>query len=55
MAVMMRMLGIPAGREIALFAIARTAGWVAHGIEQLHSEKLIRPRARYVGPAVGRR
>lgn len=54
LAVMMRMLGIPAGREIALFAIARTAGWVAHGIEQLHSEKLIRPRARYVGPAVGR-
>lgn len=54
LAVMMHMLNIPPGREIALFAIARTAGWVAHGIEQLHSEKLIRPRARYVGAAVGR-
>jgi len=44
-------LGFPPGSEIALFAIARTAGWVAHGIEQLKSKALIRPRARYTGPA----
>jgi citrate synthase len=50
-AVHSRTLGFPAGSEIALFAIARTAGWVAHGIEQLKSKALIRPRARYTGPA----
>jgi citrate synthase len=50
-AVHARTHGLPAGSEIALFAIARTAGWVAHGIEQLKSRALIRPRARYVGPA----
>ena len=51
LAVMMRTFGLAIGHEMALFAIARTAGWVAHGIEQLRSETLIRPRARYVGPA----
>jgi citrate synthase len=50
-AVHSRTMGFPAGSEIALFAIARTAGWVAHGIEQLKSKALIRPRARYTGPA----
>jgi len=49
LAVMMRELGLPIGHEILLFAIARTAGWVAHAIEQLESGTLIRPRARYVG------
>lgn len=51
LAVMMRLLGLPIGHETALFAMARTAGWVAHGIEQLRADTLIRPRARYVGPA----
>lgn len=50
-AVHARTLGLPEGSEIALFAIARTAGWVAHGIEQAKSRRLIRPRARYTGPA----
>jgi len=54
-AVHARTHGLPVGSEIALFAIARTAGWVAHGIEQLKSRALIRPRARYVGPAPGRK
>ena len=54
LAVMMRSLGLPIGHEMPLFAIARTAGWIAHAIEQLHSGKLIRPRARYIGPAPGR-
>jgi len=54
LAVMMRELGLPIGREILLFAIARTAGWVAHAIEQLESGQLIRPRARYVGAMPGR-
>jgi citrate synthase len=51
LAVMRRALDMPQGSETAIFAIGRTAGWIAHAIEQLESRKLIRPRARYVGPA----
>jgi citrate synthase len=54
LAVMMRLFSLPIGHETAFFAIARSAGWVAHAIEQLASEVLIRPRARYVGPTPGR-
>jgi citrate synthase len=42
-------LKLPAEAPFALFAVARTAGWMAHAIEQLESGQLIRPRARYVG------
>jgi citrate synthase len=44
-------LGLPAEAPLALFALARTAGWLAHAIEQITTGALIRPRARYVGPA----
>ncbi len=54
LAVMVRTLGLPTGSEIALFAIARTAGWVSHGLEQLASDRLIRPGARYIGALPGR-
>ncbi|MCO5162971.1 MAG: citrate synthase family protein [Mesorhizobium sp.] len=54
LAVLIRTLGLPVGHEMALFAIARTSGWIAHAIEQLQSGILIRPRARYVGPEAGR-
>jgi citrate synthase len=53
-AVLARALSLPKGSEIALFAIARTAGWIAHAIEQQKTGRLIRPRARYVGPALRR-
>lgn len=33
-----------------LFAVARTAGWCAHVIEQLDHNRLIRPTAKYTGP-----
>ncbi len=33
-----------------IFAMARVAGWSAHIIEQLDNNRLMRPRARYVGP-----
>lgn len=55
LAVMRRTLDMPAGSETAFFAMARMAGWIAHASEQLASGALIRPRARYVGPAPGRR
>jgi citrate synthase len=34
-----------------IFAMARIAGWAAHVMEQLDNNRLIRPRALYVGPA----
>ena len=54
LAVLARTLRLPQGSEIALFAVARTAGWIAHAVEQLETGALLRPRARYVGPAPGR-
>jgi citrate synthase len=44
-----RTLSLPAEAPFALFAVARTAGWLAHAIEQTSAGQLIRPRARYVG------
>jgi citrate synthase len=46
-----RSLGLPRGAALALFAIGRLAGWIAHALEQQATGKLLRPRARYVGPA----
>ena len=34
---------------LALFAIGRCVGWLAHALEQAGSGRMIRPRARYVG------
>jgi citrate synthase len=42
-------LGIPTALFTPLFAASRSAGWVAHAIEQLSDNKLIRPRLRYIG------
>lgn len=43
--------GLPPDAPFALFAVARTAGWLAHAVEQVQTGTLIRPRARYVGDA----
>jgi citrate synthase len=45
-----RALRLPQGSALALFALGRTAGWVAHALEQYQIEAMIRPRAKYVGP-----
>ena len=49
LAVLARALQLPAGGATALFAIGRTIGWIGHAIEQYQQERIIRPRARYVG------
>jgi citrate synthase len=42
-------LGLPRRAPAALFAMGRTAGWIAHVLEQRTVGHLLRPRARYVG------
>ena len=42
-------LQLPAGTALAIFALGRTIGWIGHVIEQYQTDRLIRPRARYVG------
>src|SRR5471032_2483381 len=54
LAVLVHTLGLPPRSELVLFAMARTVGWIAHASEQLRHGWLIRPRARYIGPAPGR-
>jgi len=44
-------LGIPADLCTSIFAIGRVAGWCAHAMEQYADNRLIRPRADYVGVA----
>jgi citrate synthase len=44
-------LGMPSGAVAGLFAVGRSAGWVAHALEQVATGHLLRPRARYKGPA----
>jgi citrate synthase len=43
-------LGIPTDLFTPIFAIARTAGWTAHVLEQLSDNRLIRPQSTYTGP-----
>ncbi len=45
-----RVLGLPAGGGMAVFALGRSAGWLGQAIEQYQMDRLIRPRARYTGP-----
>jgi citrate synthase len=45
-----RALGLPPGSAALVFAVGRTAGWIAHALEQRAADYLLRPRARYVGP-----
>ena len=42
-------LGLPLDLDSPIFAIARSAGWAAHCIEQYQDNKLIRPREHYTG------
>ena len=43
-------LGIPLSLFTPIFAVSRISGWTAHVLEQYANNRLIRPRAEYVGP-----
>jgi citrate synthase len=38
---------LPEDAPLVIFALSRTAGWLAHAMEQIESGHLIRPRAKY--------
>lgn len=44
------MMGIPLDLFTPIFAVSRISGWTGHILEQYANNKLIRPRAEYVGP-----
>jgi len=43
-------LGIPIDLFTPIFAVSRVSGWTAHVLEQYANNRLIRPRADYIGP-----
>ncbi len=44
------MMGIPLDLFTPIFAVSRISGWTGHVLEQYANNRLIRPRAEYVGP-----
>ena len=49
-AVVLYTIDLPIDQFTCAFAMSRIAGWTAHVLEQLADNRLIRPKARYVGP-----
>jgi citrate synthase len=43
-------LGVPTELFTPIFAVSRISGWTAHVLEQYANNRLIRPRAEYIGP-----
>ncbi|MED4884907.1 citrate synthase [Bacillus smithii] len=44
-------LGIDHDLFTPIFAVSRVSGWIAHILEQYDNNRLIRPRAEYIGPS----
>ena len=44
-------IGMPIDLFTPFFAVSRMSGWTAHFLEQYSNNRLIRPRAEYIGPA----
>ena len=49
-ALLLEALGFPVAGFTCVFAMGRTAGWIAHAREQVAKGRLIRPQSLYVGP-----
>ncbi len=47
--IVFHILGIPTDLFTPIFAMSRIAGWAAHSIEYLQANRLIRPKALYIG------
>lgn len=52
-AILLGALKIPRDAFTPVFAVGRTAGWVAHALEQQRTGRLLRPASVYVGPMPG--
>jgi citrate synthase len=50
-ALLLEALGFPPEAFTCVFAMGRTAGWLAHAREQVAGGRLIRPQSHYVGPS----
>lgn len=50
-AVVLDAIGLPRSLFTPTFALARSIGWVAHALEQMQGNRIVRPTARYIGPA----
>jgi citrate synthase len=53
LAALAHVTGMTRGAGEAIFATARTAGWIAHALEEYERNTPIRPRALYTGPPPG--
>jgi citrate synthase len=53
LAALAHVAGMTRGAAEAIFATARTAGWIAHALEEYERNTPIRPRALYTGPTPG--
>jgi citrate synthase len=51
-ALLLDAVGIARESFTAVFAIARSAGWIAHALEQQKTGRMIRPASHYIGPKV---
>ena len=51
-ALLLDAVGIPREAFTAIFAIARSASWIAHALEQQKIGRMIRPASHYIGPAI---
>lgn len=52
LAALNRALGRPRGTAITLMLLGHAIGWIAHALEEYERNRLIRPRARYIGRPV---
>ena len=50
-ALLLDAVGVPRDAFTQVFAIARSAGWLANALEQQKTGRMIRPASNYVGPA----
>jgi citrate synthase len=49
-ALLLEAVGLPREAFVPVFALARSAGWIAHALEQRKTGRMIRPQSRYIGP-----